>query len=233
MSQGKERLAEYLFDEIGGIDDSIITSAMGSYPRHRRGYIRRKAVIAIAAVLSLSVFTVASIVMLNRAGEDLFDSPNASMDEASKGDGEKAPADNEPDYGFNAEAVTLATRLNSLKNTASAEKLYASEIKYFDGYARIVWKYSDEEYYRVCKISSSDLSRLKEKIENDQGKLIETAAESSVAGIWISLGDGRVVTPCLLSSEGNVGYGSVFDYTAEVEPSESLAKFICDIIGKN
>ena len=230
MSQGKERLAEYLFDEIGGIDDSIIASAMGSYPQSRRITIRRKATVIIAALLSLSIFTALFLGVLNQANEDSFE-PSDKSDPVMDGADDENDDDSDTHYG--TDHLTLATRLNSLKDTVNAEKLDASEIKYFDGYARIVWKYSDENYYRVCRISSSDLTRLTTKIENDQGKLVESAEKDSVEGIWISFGDGKVITPCLISSEGNVGYGSVFDYTAEVEPSEALASFICDIIGQN
>lgn len=230
MSQRKEKLAEYLFDEIGGIDDSIIASAMGSYPQSRRITIRRKATVIIAALLSLSIFTALFLGVLNQANEDSFE-PSDKSDPVMDGADDENDDDSDTHYG--TDHLTLATRLNSLKDTVNAEKLDASEIKYFDGYARIVWKYSDENYYRVCRISSSDLTRLTTKIENDQGKLVESAEKGSVEGIWISFGDGKVITPCLLSSEGNVGYGSVFDYTAEVEPSEALASFICDIIGQN
>ena len=237
MSQRKEKLAEYLFDEIGGIDDSIIASAMGSYPQSRRITIRRKAIVAVAALISLSVFTALFLGVLNRANQNPFEPSDKSdgiMNGASDEDiGDDTVADDQPEYSYPEATPTLAVRLNAIKDTSGAEKLYASEIKYFDGYARIVWKYSDEDYYRVCRISSSDLTKLQSKIENDQGKLVESAEKGSVEGIWISFGDGKVITPCLISSEGNVGYGSVFDYTAEVEPSEALASFICDIIGQN
>lgn len=230
MSQGKEKLAGYLFDEIGGIDDSIIASAMGSYPQRKKVTIPKKAIVAVAALLSLSMFTALFLGILNRANTDPNDKPDGIMNGASDNDND---ASNEPEYSYPDSALTLATRLDAIRDTSSAEKLSANQIKYFDGYARIVWKYSDENYYRVCRISSSDLTKLQNKIENDQGKLVESAEKGSVEGIWISFGDGKVITPCLISSEGNVGYGSVFDYTAEVEPSEALASFICDIIGQN
>ena len=232
MNRKKEKFAEYLFDEIGNIDDSIIASAMGAYRPARKVFnTRRLAIAAVAATLSLSLFATVFVSILNRAGKDLFESPKNDNVSISA-DKDDAADKNEPDMESPTDvATTLATRLESLRDTAKAEKLDKSDIKYFDGYARLIWKYSDEEYYRVCKISASQLQRIQSLISADQGELVNSATESSVEGIWISLGDGKVISPCLLSSEGNVGYGSIFDYTAEVEPSDAVSGFICDIIG--
>ena len=232
MNRKKEKFAEYLFDEIGNIDDSIIASAMGAYRPARKVFnTRRLAIAAVAATLSLSLFATVFVSILNRAGKDLFESPK-NDNVSNSADKDDAADKYEPDMESPTDvATTLATRLESLRDTAKAEKLDKSDIKYFDGYARLIWKYSDEEYYRVCKISASQLQRIQSLISADQGELVNSATESSVEGIWISLGDGKVISPCLLSSEGNVGYGSIFDYTAEVEPSDAVSGFICDIIG--
>ena len=232
MNRKKEEFAEYLFDEIGNIDDSIIASAMGAYRPARKVFNTRKlAIAAVAATLSLSLFATVFVSILNRAGKDYFESPK-NDNVSNSADNDDAADKYEPDMESPTDvATTLATRLESLRDTAKAEKLGKNDIKYFDGYARLIWKYSDEEYYRVCKISASQLQRIQSLISADQGELVNSAAESSVDGIWISLGDGKVISPCLLSSEGNVGYGSIFDYTAEVEPSDAVSGFICDIIG--
>ena len=48
--------------------------------------------------------------------------------------------------------------------------------------------------------------------------------------MWIVYEDGRVVSPYLKHTQGNVSYGSLFDYSAEVEPNAALVKALHEVL---
>ena len=48
--------------------------------------------------------------------------------------------------------------------------------------------------------------------------------------VWIVMGDGSVVTPHLKPSDGNVGSAELFDYNAELIPSQAFNSQISEIL---
>ena len=48
--------------------------------------------------------------------------------------------------------------------------------------------------------------------------------------VWIALGDGRIISPCLKESNGNVAFGTLFDYDPEVEPSADFVTALYDTL---
>jgi hypothetical protein len=48
--------------------------------------------------------------------------------------------------------------------------------------------------------------------------------------IWLSFGDGVVVSPYLKNTAGNAGHGEVFDYDPELELGDALAERIAAYI---
>ena len=51
-------------------------------------------------------------------------------------------------------------------------------------------------------------------------------SEQPTYQIWLSFGDGVVVSPYLKNTAGNAGHGTVFDYDPELEMSDDLAEYI-------
>ena len=52
----------------------------------------------------------------------------------------------------------------------------------------------------------------------------------SIPRIWISLGDGRTVSPYLEYSAGNTGACELFGYEPEGEPSTKLTEYISGLL---
>ena len=229
MNQNKRKAAEYLFDEIGEIDDSIIAAAESFRPSKKVFDVKRAVVFAAAAAVSVSLLVAVFLIGKLNDGSS---PPPIDHGKLPVQDNE-ATEDNElpPPQDSSPESFTFATQLSAIRGDDKAKATEKQDIKFFDGYARLIWKFSDEDYYRVCKINSYQLGQITKAIEQNSGTPVSPQyREDGLEGFWISLGDGKVITPYLLSSEGNVGYGTLFDYNIEVEPSQSLAQYICGII---
>ena len=84
----------------------------------------------------------------------------------------------------------------------------------------------------MCTISSAaSVEELEKELSRKSSfKEISAPADDSIDGFWICFGDGLVYTPYLKSSDGNIGYGEIFDYEQELEPSKDFAHLIRDII---
>ena len=64
------------------------------------------------------------------------------------------------------------------------------------------------------------------QLDHPATQLSREDSESVEVKVWLSYGDGTVVSPYLKHTRGNTGYGTLFDYSAEVEPSEKLTSTI-------
>ena len=234
----KQRLAEHLFDEIGEIDDYIIASAESFRPNKQKIFLRKLSIVAIAAALTATLALGVFIANVNKS-DDLPSGPpstdqDQSSDDVQNGDASE-PLPQEPsDEDASGDAViatSLSAKLYYMKETDSAEKLDASDIKFFDGKARLIWKFTDEDFFRVCAIDASKLAKIQWIIEEKKSTAFSPHGYSSILeGFWISLGDGKIISPFLISSDGNTGYNKLFSYDSEIEPSEELTQYVCDII---
>lgn len=93
-----------------------------------------------------------------------------------------------------------------------------------DGTARLIWS-CDGELYAV-NIGKKQLSHLAASLAADTG----SSPSQSTTHVWLSLGDGRVMTPELRLSAGNISYGTLFDYNAEISPSRDVVDSIRKIL---
>ena len=220
--------SELLLEAIGEIDDRFIFEAE-SYERKKSSLPLRKLIIAAVALSLVFTFTLSLGIGLmlgsnrDKVDNDSNNAPNENYDGA---DGNVKP-------GVQP-IVTLSDTLHSVKFSSEGFSTEFERDMLFDGKTKLIWKYSDEESYRVCTISSaSDTKNIRRALEHkkDFSEVTEPAVDS-IDGFWICFGDGLVYTPYLRSSDGNVGYGEIFDYEQELEPSKSFATFICEIIKK-
>ena len=234
----KQKLAEHLFDEIGEIDDYIIASAESFRPAKSKAFIRKVAVAALAAALSISLILGVLVVNMDKKGNTpshMHDSDkNQDSDNVQNGNVSdplpESPSD-EDSAGEGISARSLSSNLYYMKETVFSDRISEEDIKFFDGKARLIWKFTDEEFYRVCAIDASKLAKIQWIIEEKKSTAFSPDSYSSVLeGFWISLGDGKIISPFLISSDGNIGYNKLFSYEAEIEPSEELTQYICDII---
>ncbi|MBQ7383870.1 MAG: hypothetical protein IJV72_03660 [Clostridia bacterium] len=208
------KAAEYLFDELGLISDSIVAEAMlVSIPAAGRKKISlRRAVSAIAAAaviitLSLGVFAVGLMRDKNEAEDGVTELEAQSLEELLVG----AQSGGVVRVHSSAEAVGL-----------------------FDGQTKLIWQSeSDGEYYSLTLTRNDDVARLNGALRNTyaEAKSVESGEVPDIR-VWISYGDGKVVSPYLKKSEGNVGYGELFGYSPEILPSEELTELTRDLISE-
>lgn len=228
--------SELLLEAIGEIDDRFIFEAE-SYERRKSSLPLRKLIIAAVALSLVFTFTLSLGIGLmlgsnrDKVDNDFNNAPNEDQDGADDGFN---------NAGANDENIkpqpitTLEDTLESVRYSSEELKSPFERDMLFDGSTKLIWKYSDEENYRVCTISSaSDTKSIRRALEHkkDFSEVSEPAVDS-IDGFWICFGDGLVYTPYLKSSDGNVGYGELFDYEQELEPSKSFATFISEIIKK-
>lgn len=228
--------SELLLEAIGEIDDRFIFEAE-SYERKKSSLPLRKLIIAAVALSLVFTFTLSLGIGLmlgsnrDKVDNDFNNAPNEDQDGAD---------DEFNNAGANDENIkpqpitTLEDTLESVRYSSEELKSPFERDMLFDGSTKLIWKYSDEESYRVCTISSaSDTKSIRRALEHkkDFSEVSEPAVDS-IDGFWICFGDGLVYTPYLKSSDGNVGYGELFDYEQELEPSKSFATFISEIIKK-
>ena len=229
--------AERLFDDIGLIDDEIIYEASTPYVSKRsHGGLRRFMIIAVAATVALSVILGTLTAGLVAGGLYIFfgdRAPDKGDDVHGNGiyDGLNDSVGGNADHSQIGE-VTLYARLDSVRNDHRAQTVSEEDLELFDGGVSVIWKYSDDPLYRVYRCSSEEKAQLVKGLSNkgDAHRVYGGEESNGVEGIWISLGDGRVITPCLELTEGNVGYGEIFEYEPEYEPDEDLSKLICDLV---
>ena len=214
MNDEKIRRAERLFDAIGGIDDRIIAEAAEPYVarRARFGFGR---IATVAASLLVCVGILAGAVSLLGRGFVTENEKSEDMAEAVPG-----------------VSTSLSDTLCAHRGSSSILKVSSSNIDLFSGRMSVIWKYSGESDYSVVYVperKAAELSRELEKSES-AARLTREESESVECLVWICDGNGSVVSPYLESSDGNVGYGVLFDYSPEIEPTERVNDLIGDLI---
>ena len=210
-----KRAAEYLFDEIGGIDDNYIAAAQSA--RRSGGVTFRRAISIAAAVAAVFMIAVLAMPALITRNFDKVKEDDAISVETSLNNSES-----ETDTQLNAPLEQL---LASTGDTFSV----IGDANLFDGRAKLIWQDRQSGKRYEILLTRSQLAQIDKLIKH--GRRTENIESEML--IWISYGDGRVVSPCLEYSDGNVGYGSLFDYLPEVVPSEELINYIDIIIGQH
>lgn len=205
MKNEKIKKANALLDAIGEIDDIYLSEAL-SY-RRKRGIGSR--VLVIAATLTLSLILLVSAVISSRF--------------ASGSESDEVPP-------YNAEQTSgldsFMIGINDREAFAYVEE--ESELPYRDGNAYIVWQYSGENRYYISEeLSYTEISYLKTQIGS--GEEVGGNSPELECKVWILLGDGRVVSPYLKASTGNIS-NEIFDYEAEIDPNEGLVNKISAIL---
>jgi hypothetical protein len=208
----KMRSAEKLFDAIGMIDDRIITEAadlsksskaVKSYP-----FFRRYAVTLTS--LFLVVAMIGGVLVANwskdMGAESLKD--NLDRDEVQVRE-------------------TLDFVLSDAVTNEKATLLSFDEIDFFDGEVSLIWTYGDEdEYHKLVFEERYAESEVKNCMSKSVELISTENADDNVCKVWVSYGNGEVVSPYLRESAGNVSYAELFEYSPEVVPSESF----CDMV---
>ena len=139
--------------------------------------------------------------------------------------------DKKSDNNATASPPTLEQVLSDVEDSERVMSYRSAEdIELFDGEAKIIW--SDGEEYNVIRLSGEfEKNRLNSAMNQSFARAKAVGEDDNVSVlVWISYGDGRVITPYLKNTVGNVGYGEFFEYDPEIVPTEELSDFVNDLI---
>ncbi len=210
----KKKKTELLFEAIGEVDDELICKAL----EYRKKSKLNTRVVATAASLVLIFCLVAGALIMGRL---------AVLEEGQENKGDQVFEGSDGIYGIQAPetSITLDAVFTSLSDRDAYKYVTDPDtLPYHDGKAYIVWRYFGEErYYISAPLKDAELETIKASIgKGDQ------AGESSPrlnAKVWVLMGDGRVISPYLVPSNGNFST-RIFEYEVEIVPYESFAEKI-------
>jgi len=207
----QSRKADYLLDEIGGIDDRYLTEAMNWQPLRRKKPFARvlPLVASLAAVLLLS-FTV--LLPTLQRSFDKNESPNV---------GESLSP---------SHPSTLDSLLQDCAQSPSFTPCSADALDFFDGNVRLtVCELSTGKLFVSRPLSESEQNALSREFNATGERVTDGATSEESFRVWVLLGDGSVVTPCLSASAGNVGAATLFDYESERIPTKIFNDLLSDL----
>ena len=198
-----------LYDEIGGVSERYLQEA-SAYRARRKSPAWRIALIAAALVL---VGTLLLGTLAMSFGAILLGL--GSQEQPQPPENHEQPA-----------VYSIAKMESVLENKQSVlSPVKAENVPLFTGSAQLIWTDGESgEYYRVT-LSEQELAGLLYLMQERQVDLDEDSEMPSYK-IWISVGDGMVITPYLKADPGNAGHGELFDYDPELELSGDLIKLI-------
>lgn len=203
----------YLFDELSGVDDRFLDEALRFAPARRRASFPWRAVGLVAAVA-------ASLVLLVQG---------ALLPFLERLDNLMTPGNNEPNAPV--ETVWSLDALLSESTAGRFETLSSKEEYVFFGDARLVWQSAESDTLFVSRpLTNAEAERLVKSLATRPAEGVSASAEQPAWRIWLVTADGRVITPYLQLSSGNVGYASLFDYHAEVVPNADWVSFISNLM---
>ena len=216
MRSEKFNRAEKLLDVIGDIDARFIAEAERPPEIRKKSLILPRKVMTLAAGVLAFVFVIfgVSLAFLNGGlGADMAPEADNIASEDISG------------------SITLSDVVMSVQNdTKSYTFVSAEEIRFFDDRIKIIWCYEGSEVYRVVKVPLSKEDELMRGIEELKNSKKTNETNDLPCAIWICFEDGRVITPYLEYTEGNVWHGELFEYSPEIEPSSAFTELINELI---
>ena len=226
----KKTKAERLFRAIGEIDDNLLQEAMLYRPARKTAFSR---VILLAATLSaFAVLVVAGTVIAMRGQNGTPNTPPVSEDHTPN-----APSYSEQESANGeSEAVALDVLLKGVLmhpgTDAPTGATYtavqdASDLPFRTGRAHIVWEYNGT-YYISRALTAREIATLTGEL--GKGERVGEQSPALSCKVWILLSDGTVVSPYLEPSTGNTANSSLFDYEAELIPSDAFLSYVSGIL---
>ena len=218
-STDKRRKAAYLLDEIGGVSDFYLQEARNYRPTPKKHIFRN--FILVAATLSL-VFSILFIMLL----------PALRAIVASNVDHEVPPETREEDSRSNADSTVtdsgdpMAVAIRMAPETSYRALSSPEAAQLLLGERHILWEAGGTVYVSRT-LSENEIKRVTDRI--GEGRQVGETSPDQNYRVWITLGDGRVISPYLNPSPGNVGI-DLFDYEVEYIPSNSFASVVSDIL---
>ena len=211
MNTNRIQKAQILFQEIGNVQDNWLNEAITYRPRRVSIGTR---IGLIAACLSLSLSLVAGSVLVAKLGPMWDSGTNAPM------------PDNEAPLSSYVLDEVLAAPTNPNSYTAVAN---ATELDFYTGHAHVVWKSDNGATLYVSRaLRDDELDLLLNAMQKPQAKL--PGDTQPACPVWILCGDGRVYSPYLQPSNGNMAIAELFDYNVEVVPNAQFTSCVTNIL---
>lgn len=201
MTDEKRLAAERLFDAVGELDDNLLDAALNFKKPRAKILTSRPFISTLSAVAAVLVLAVLVFPRMNSADESNMERSDTDI-------------------------PTLTSALEQADYSGVTTLSSTDEVDLFDETPKIIWQYTGAETCYTVDITHSDLNRL---INYASYAPNDTAPDDSCR-IWLTAGDGLVVSPCLKRSAGNVGYGNIFDYSPELSVSGSFAANLAKLI---
>lgn len=198
-----------LYDEIGGVSERYLQQA-ASYRARRKSPAWRIALIAAVLTLvgALLLCTIAASVtigvlvgILRESEEPTPPAPMEQMEQVMQ----EAQQKRSPRSADEVEAVLFYQPM-------------------------LIWSEQGSDAYYTVRLTDAECEELVNLMQSSRRPHTEQSKEPKYR-IWLSFGDGVVVSPYLKNTAGNAGHGEVFDYDPELELSDALARKIAQYIG--
>lgn len=222
-NERRSHSAEKLFDAVGMIDDRLIAEAAElrgavAHPSTRKRSFLRRYAVSLTALL-LVFMMIGGFVVANLSNF-------ADHDSLNEGKGN--------DMASNSETrQTLDFVLSNAMANEEAETLSFEEIDFFDGAVSLIWSSSeggDNEYRKLTFGQGNIESDVKNCMSKSVEQIPPEIADDTRYMVWVSYGNGEVVSPYLKESAGNIGYATLFDYSPEVMPSDSFTDLVSEAL---
>lgn len=225
MKQNQLRKAEILLDAMSEIDDLYLTEALSQFPSaapsHRKRILTSPMMRALPAVAAL-----AAVLAL------VFTGPFNGLFTKKDAENADTPHKNENSTMTESTSVTaLNSILQSCTESPSFTSISADDIAFFDGNVRLTVKdHQTGTLYVSRPLTRSEQTKLLNEFERVGKRVSDTEETDEAYSVWVTLGDGQVVTPCLPATAGNVGAGMLFDYASERIPTQTFFDLIKTLI---
>ena len=198
-----------LYEEIGGVDERYLQQA-AAYRARRNAPAWRALLIAAALTLvgALLLCTIAASVtigvLVGILGEGEEPTPPAPMEQMEL-------------------AMQEAQQTRSPRSADEVEPMLFYQ-------PMLIFSEQGSDVYYTVSLSTSECEHLISLMQSkNRTEFTEQSAQPKYQ-IWLSFGDGVVVSPYLKNTAGNAGHGAVFDYDPELELDDALAERIAAYI---
>lgn len=194
-----------LYEEIGGVDERYLQQA-AAYRARRNAPAWRALLIAAALTLvgALLLCTIAASVtigvLVGVLGEGQEPTPPAPMEQMEL-------------------AMQEAQQKRSPRSADEVEPMLFYQ-------PMLIWSEQGSDVYYTVSLSTSECEQLISLMQSKNRTEFTEQSQAPKYQIWLSFGDGVVVSPYLKNTAGNAGHGEVFDYDPELELGDDLAERI-------
>lgn len=203
-----------LYEEIGGVDDKYLQQA-AYYHARKKSKSSPWRVLLVAAVLmlvsALVVVTVGASIAIGVIVDLLQNVP-------------EVPDEPTQDQEQLSAVAKMELTMQTVQRTQTP--LSAEKINFFNATPTLIFSEQGSEEYYTVRLTKEQCTKLIGTMQNNQRTEFSEQSPVPEYRIWLSFGDGVVVSPYLKNTPGNAGHGALFDYDPELEMNDVLAELI-------